>query len=71
MKAERGSRGTVPLILNLSTRWRCVMNFNSLPLYPRGKTPDRYFFKNFTSTYNRIFNVFFQVYSILLLYVHA
>ena len=27
MKVHRWSRGTVPLILNLSTRWRCVVKF--------------------------------------------
>jgi hypothetical protein len=35
MKAYRGSRGTAPLILNLGTRWRWVVNFTPRPLYPR------------------------------------
>jgi hypothetical protein len=30
---------THPTILNLSTRWRGVVSFTSLPLYPRGKSP--------------------------------
>jgi hypothetical protein len=35
MKAYRRSRGTAPLILNLGTRWRWVVNFMAQPLYPR------------------------------------
>ena len=31
------SRFMEPLILNVATRWRPVMNFTSLPLYPRKK----------------------------------
>jgi hypothetical protein len=34
MKAYR-SRGIAPLILNLRTRWRWVVNFMPRPLYPR------------------------------------
>ena len=30
-----GNRGTDPLILNLDTRWRCVIRFTPLPLYRR------------------------------------
>ena len=30
MKAYRGSRGIAPLILNLSTRWRWVVNYTPL-----------------------------------------
>jgi hypothetical protein len=38
-KAYSRSRGTVPLILNLATRWRWVVNFTSLPLCPRERSP--------------------------------
>ena len=34
----RGSNGIAPLILNLDTRWRCVVYFTRWPLYPRGRT---------------------------------
>jgi hypothetical protein len=34
MKAYRGSRHIVSLILNLGTRWRCVFNFTPRPPYP-------------------------------------
>jgi hypothetical protein len=27
-------------ILDLSTRWRCVISYTPLPLYPLGKSPD-------------------------------
>jgi len=40
MKAYRGSRGIAPLILNLGTRRRQVVNFTSqllYPLYPIGR----------------------------------
>ena len=39
MKAYRVSRGTAPLVLNLGTRWRQVVNFTSESLYPRKRTP--------------------------------
>jgi hypothetical protein len=35
MKAYSGSRDMAPLILNLGTNSRCLMNFTSRPLYPR------------------------------------
>jgi hypothetical protein len=38
MKAYGWSRGIAPLILNLGTRWRCVVNFTPRSLYP-GKEP--------------------------------
>jgi hypothetical protein len=28
-----------PLFFNLVTRWRCVVSFKPLPLYPRGNSP--------------------------------
>jgi hypothetical protein len=33
------SGGTAPGILNLGTRWRCVVSFTARPLYPGGKSP--------------------------------
>jgi hypothetical protein len=36
MEAYRGNRGTAPLFLDLSTRWRSVVNFTLWPLYARG-----------------------------------
>jgi hypothetical protein len=33
MSVYMGSRITAPFILNLNTRWRCVINFTSRPLY--------------------------------------
>jgi len=36
MKKYWGSRGTAPRILNLGTRWRWVVSFTSLLLYPWG-----------------------------------
>jgi hypothetical protein len=33
MKAYRGSRGLVPLILNHGTIWRGMVNFKPRPLY--------------------------------------
>ena len=39
IKAYRGSRGIAPLILNLGTRWRCVVNFTRRPLYTQQRTP--------------------------------
>jgi hypothetical protein len=38
-ESHRGSRGTVPLILNVGTRWGWVVKATSQPLYPRGTTP--------------------------------
>ena len=35
MKAYGGSSGTVPVILNLGTTWKRVVNFISRPLYLR------------------------------------
>jgi hypothetical protein len=34
-----GSGIVAPRILNLGTRWRCVVRFTTRPLYPRGKSP--------------------------------
>ena len=39
MKAYRGSRGIVPLNLNLDARWRWVVNLTPWQLYPWGRTP--------------------------------
>ena len=36
MAAYRGKRSTAPLILNLGTRWKYVVNFTIQPLYPPG-----------------------------------
>jgi len=38
MKAQNGSRGTAPHILNLGTGWRCVVNFELRPLCTRERT---------------------------------
>jgi hypothetical protein len=38
MKAYRGSRGTAPLTLSCSTRWRWVVSFMPWPLYPGKET---------------------------------
>ena len=37
MKVYRRSTGTVPLILNLDTRWRPEVNIGPRPLYPKGR----------------------------------
>jgi hypothetical protein len=34
MKTYRGRRGTAPLVLNIGTRWRWVVNFMPRPHYP-------------------------------------
>jgi hypothetical protein len=34
-----GSGGIAPRILNLGTRWRCVVRFMPRLLYPQGKNP--------------------------------
>jgi hypothetical protein len=39
MKAYWGSRSIAPRILDLGTRWRRVVTFTPLPLYPQGKNP--------------------------------
>ena len=39
MKAHRGSRGLTPLILDLGTGWRWVVNFTHLLVCPRERTP--------------------------------
>jgi len=39
MKTYLGSGGTAPRIINLGTRWRCVVSFTPRPLYPRRKNP--------------------------------
>jgi hypothetical protein len=39
MKAYKASRGIAPLILNLSIRWKCVVNSAPWALYPHGKNP--------------------------------
>jgi len=38
MKIYRRSRGIAPLILNLGTRLRWVVNFTPQPLQPQGRT---------------------------------
>jgi hypothetical protein len=38
MKAYRWSRGIAPLNLNSGTRWRCVANFFSRPVYAKNRT---------------------------------
>jgi len=38
MKACWGSGGIAALILDLSTRWRCVVSFMPWPLYSKGKS---------------------------------
>jgi hypothetical protein len=39
MKAGRERRGTAPLILNLDTRWRLMINFRPLALYLWERSP--------------------------------
>ena len=39
MKAYRGCRGVPPLILNLSSVWKLVVNFTHRPLYPLERAP--------------------------------
>jgi hypothetical protein len=39
MKAYRRSKGMAPLILNVSSRWKCVVNVTSWPLSPSEKDP--------------------------------
>ena len=41
MKAYRGSRRIAPLILNLNTRWKCVVNITTRSFYP-GEEKTRY-----------------------------
>jgi len=38
MKACKGRWGRDPLILNLSIKWRCVVNITAWLLYPGGWT---------------------------------
>jgi hypothetical protein len=38
MKADWGSGSIAPCILDLGTRWMCVVSFTPLPLYPHGKS---------------------------------
>jgi hypothetical protein len=38
MKAYWGSEGMAPRVLDLGTRWRCVISFTSRSLYPQGKS---------------------------------
>ena len=38
MKVRRGSRGIAPLIFNLGTRWRLVVNITPRPFY-RAENP--------------------------------
>jgi hypothetical protein len=40
VKSKMGNRGRAPLILNLFTKWRCVVNCTPRPLYTRNV--DRY-----------------------------
>jgi hypothetical protein len=39
MKAGRGRRGIAPLILNLDTVWRLMINFRALALYLWERSP--------------------------------
>jgi hypothetical protein len=39
LKAYSGSGGKSPLILNLGTRWRRVVNFTLRPIFSLGKIP--------------------------------
>jgi hypothetical protein len=39
MKVYWGSGGIAPSILDLGTRWMCVISFTPLPLYPQSKSP--------------------------------
>jgi len=39
VKVYRGSRATEQLILNLGTRWRCMVNLTPQPLYHREGSP--------------------------------
>jgi len=39
MKAYWGSVGITPRILDLDTRWKCMVSFTRRPLYPHGKKP--------------------------------
>ena len=39
MKADRGSRGVAPLILNLGTGWKWVVNFIPSSTLPLRKNP--------------------------------
>ena len=39
MKRHSGSRDILPVIPNLRTRWRCVINFTLRPFYPWEETP--------------------------------
>jgi hypothetical protein len=41
LMAYKGSRGIAPPVLNLGTRWTCVINFTPRPYYPREKIPIR------------------------------
>jgi hypothetical protein len=39
MEAYYGSWSIAPRILDLATRWRWVVSFTPLPLYPQGRSP--------------------------------
>jgi hypothetical protein len=39
MKAYLGSGDIAPRIIDLGTRWRWMVSFTLLPLYPQGKSP--------------------------------
>jgi hypothetical protein len=39
MKAYWGSGGIAPRILDLGTRWNCVVSFTARILYPQGNSP--------------------------------
>jgi hypothetical protein len=39
LKACSGSRGVAPLILNIGTRWNCVVSVTPRPLHAKGKAP--------------------------------
>jgi len=39
VKEYSESRSIDPRILDLGTRWRCVVSFTYRPLYPQGKSP--------------------------------
>jgi hypothetical protein len=38
MKVYCGSEGITPCILDIGTRWKSVVSFSPLPLYPEGKS---------------------------------
>jgi len=51
MKANKGATRIPPLILNLCTMWRSVVNFTPRPLYP-GKEPRYPLYRRLGGTHN-------------------